>query len=192
MKQQLTLISLVLLAALMVACGGQKKTDQIIVAKYEKPAPQGPIRSEDYTEQKNIQWLGKTYQLEIQRVASDSLPMVSDETGQQYVDNRIMLKISRSDGSVFMTKAFTKHSFDSFLDEDYRKTGILEGFVFDRVEGNELRFAASVSHPQTDEYIPLVVAITRMGDIAIVRDTQMDTNGGESMEEEEDSGDDGV
>jgi hypothetical protein len=114
--------------------------------------------------------LGKQYQIEVSRTASDSLAMVKDELGQQFVDNRIVLKVIRADGSVFCTKTFTKAAFDSSLDDDYRKTGILEGFVFDKVEGNQLFFAASVSHPQTDEYIPIVVTLSNFGEVSISRD----------------------
>ena len=40
--------------------------------------------------------------------------------------------------------------------------------------------------PQTDEYIPLEVKIDNFGNLAIKRDTEMDTNGGSEKEEEED------
>ena len=92
--------------------------------------------------------------------------------------------ITRSDGSKVFSKVFTKKDFDKQLDDDYRKTGILEGLVFDRVEDGKVRYAASVSHPQTDEYIPLVVMIDRMGHMTIDRDTQMDVSGQTEEEEE--------
>lgn len=120
---------------------------------------------------------------EIHRVADDSLAMVEDENGQKFVDNRITLTIKRSDGTVFFKKVFTKSNFNSYLDNDYRKTGILEGLVFDKVEGSAVKFAASVSHPQTDEYIPLVVTISKSGGVSISLDNQLDT----SAEEDEDS-----
>ena len=64
--------------------------------------------------------------------------MVSDETGQKFVDNVIALVVSREDGSVFYRHQFTKKDFNSYLDDDYRKTGILEGLVYDKVEGDWL------------------------------------------------------
>ena len=100
--------------------------------------------------------------------------MVKDELGQQFVDNRIVLKVIRADGSIFCTKTFTKSAFNACLDVDYRKTGILEGFVFDRAEGNQLFFAASVSHPQTDEYIPLVVTLSNFAEVGISRDNTIE------------------
>ena len=80
-------------------------------------------------------------------------------------------------GSVFFSQTFTKASFNDYLDDDYRATGILEGLVFDRVDGHQLIFAGSVSHPQTDEYIPLVVTLSNFGDVTISLDTQRDTSG---------------
>ena len=47
--------------------------------------------------------------------------------------------------------------------------------VFDKAEGDYLFFGASVGHPQSDEYIPLVFRLSRMGELTIKRDTQMDS-----------------
>ena len=122
------------------------------------------------------------YQVIINRQADDSLRMVQDETGQKFVDNRITLRIIRADGSVFFSRSFTKSSFDAYLDGDYREGGILEGFVFDKVDGARLVFASSVCLPQTDEYIPLVVTVSSQGEVAIRRDSQLDTNGDDDEE----------
>jgi hypothetical protein len=168
----------VLLSVLTVAgCGQKKKTDDIIVPTVEVQKPQAPIRMQPYDQTKDVVWLGKNYQVAIQRMADDSLQMVTDEPGQQFVDNRISLRILRSDGSVFFRRAFTKADFDAQLDDDYRETGILEGIVFDRVDGKQLVFAGSVSHPQTDEYIPLVITVSNFGETTLKRDDQMDTSG---------------
>ena len=91
----------------------------------------------------------------------------------------------RADGSVFFKKVFTKATFDAQLDDDYRQTGILEGLVFDKVDGNNLVFAGSVSHPQTDEYIPLVVTVSNFGNVTIKRDDQMDTNSTQEQQPQE-------
>ena len=78
------------------------------------------------------------------------------------------------------TRVFTKSTFEAQLDDDYRQTGILEGIVFDQIDGNNLVFAGSVSHPQTDEYIPLVITVSNFGDVTLKRDDQMDTSGNET------------
>lgn len=186
MKQmkQIRPIIILLTALVVVSCAKKKQTDDIIVTKTETPKPQGPIRMQSYNQTKDILWLNKNYQIDIKRVADDSLRMVKDETGQQFVDNRITLRIIRADGSVFFSRTFTKAAFDAQLDNDYRQTGILEGIVFDQVDGNHLVFAGSVSHPQTDEYIPLVITVSNFGDVSIKRDDQMDTSAVEKEEEE--------
>ena len=71
-----------------------------------------------------------------------------------------------------------------YLDNDFNKTGVFEGLVFDKTDGDWLVFAASVGHPQSDEYIPLIIRLSRMGVLTIARDTQMDTNAVETDEDE--------
>ena len=168
------IIALIAVPLLLTSCGKKKQHDDIIVQETEAPKPQAPIRMQDYRQTTDVQWLGKQYQVEVSRTACDSLAMVKDESGQQFVDNRIVLKVIRQDGSVFCTKTFTKAAFTGCLDDDYRKTGILEGFVIDKAEGNQLFFAASVSHPQTDEYIPLVVTISNFSEVAISKDNSLE------------------
>ena len=167
----------------LTACGGKQKSNDIITKTVEMPKPQGPVSLQPYNDSRDVSWIGKKYHVEINRHASDSLPMVKDETGQQFVDNYITLEVSRQDGSKFYSRKFTKKDFEKYLDDDYRETGILEGFVFDKTDGDWLEFAASVCHPQTDEYIPLIVRLSRMGELAIKRDSQMDTSAEESTEE---------
>ena len=171
------MITVALGTAMFTGCKQKKQMGDIIVRKTEKPKPQAPIRMQDYNQVKDVEWLDRSYQVDIRRMADDSLKMVKDETGQKFVDNRIQLKVIRQDGSVFFSRTFTKADFNDYLDDDYRATGILEGLVFDRVDGYQLIFAGSVSHPQTDEYIPLVITLSNFGDVTISRDTEMDTSG---------------
>ena len=169
-----SVLALTFVGLITTSCGKKKQHDDIIVQETEAPQPQAPIRMQDYKDVKDVQWLGKQYQVEVTRTACDSLAMVKDESGQQFVDNRIVLKVIRQDGSVFCTKTFTKSAFSACLNDDYRKTGILEGFVFDKAEGNQLFFAASVCHPQTDEYIPMVVTLSNFAEVGISKDQQME------------------
>ena len=166
--KKIQLLAVLLMAVLAISCSKKKESKDIIVPTAEVVKPKAPISMQPYNQQQEV--------VIINRVADDSLQMVQDETGQKFVDNRITLRVIRADGSVFFKKVFTKGNFDAQLDDDYRKTGILEGLVFAKVDGNNLVFAGSVSHPQTDEYIPLVVTVSNFGNISIKRDDQMDTN----------------
>ena len=187
MNSKLTLTLLTALT-LLAGCKEKKQPQDIIAPKVESPKPSAPIRMQSYSDTRTIQWLDREYKIEVNRTPSDSLPKVKDETGQQFVDNRISVVIRRADGSVAISKTFTKASFEAYIDAHYRKAGILEGLVFDEVDGQQLEFAASVSLPQTDEYIPLAVKIDNFGNVKIERDSQMDTNGtGEPDESDDDT-----
>ena len=175
MKRIIPFIVIALLVGGVMSCSKKKKQDVIIAPKYEKPEPQGPIRTDNYKDSKPFKWQDRDYVCTIERIADDSLPMVKDETGQLFVDNRVKVVISRADGSVFFERVFTKATFNAYINDDFRKTGILEGFVFDKVEPNEVRFACSVSRPQSDEYIPLILAVTCQGNIDITKDLRVDT-----------------
>ena len=183
--KKIQLLAALLMAVIAISCGKKKESKDIIVPTVEVVKPKAPISMQPYNQQQEVKWLDKSYQVFIDRVADDSLRMVQDETGQKFVDNRITLRVIRADGSVFFKKVFTKSSFDAQLDDDYRQTGILEGLVFDKVDGNNLIFAGSVCHPQTDEYIPLVVTVSNFGNVTIKRDDQMDTNSTQEQQAQE-------
>ena len=174
MKQILTIVILAIVLVL-TACGEKKKSENIIAPRVEKVKPKAPIQMPEYSDEHPVGWIGKTYRVAISRRPADSLSMVKDETGQQFVDNIFTLTVKRKDGSVFFNRTFTKQSISNYLDDDYRRTGIFEGMVFDKADGDWLVFGASVGHPQTDEYIPLVIRLSRMGNLVIKRDVQMDT-----------------
>ena len=176
MKRVTIALSVVVAALVFGSCGNKKKSEDIITQRVVKAAPQGPIRMPENTDQRDVNWIGKTYRVTIHRLPADTLSLVKDDTGQQYVDNIFTLTVSRQDGSVFFTRKFVKTDFARLVGDDFRRTGILEGFVFDKSNGDWLEFGASVGRPQTDEYIPLVVRLSRMGDLDMKVDTQLDTN----------------
>ena len=186
MKKIQLFVALLMVALMISSCGKKKESKDIIVPTVEEVKPKDPISMQPYNQQQQVEWLDKHYQVFIDRVADDSLRMVEDETGQKFIDNRINLRVVRADGSVFFKQEFTKSSFDAQLDDDYRQTGILEGLVFDKVDGNNLVFAGSVSHPQTDEYIPLVVTVSNFGKVTIKRDDLMDTYSTQAPQPQED------
>jgi len=185
-KKVLSTFNVILLALLLVStgCKEKKQSEDIIAHKQEVKKPSAPISMQSYADSAQVQWVGRSYTIKIRRTADDSLQMVKDETGQKFVDNRIQLRIIRSDGSVFFTKSFTKSNFTAYIDDKYQKEGILEGFVFDKVDDNKLVFAASVCLPQTDEYIPLVVSVDNFGNVSTKLDDSLDTSGDNSEEEE--------
>ena len=61
---------------------------------------------------------GKKYNLFIERAPSDSLPSVKSDLGI-FADNRIVVRISRENGSRVFAKTFTKQSFSGFVSADH-------------------------------------------------------------------------
>lgn len=160
----------------VVACKEKPRTTDIIV---KKPAPKpkkGVQKMDEYRQARDVQWLGGTYKVVAERKPDTSLPQAVDEQGNRYYDNRITLTISRPDGTAFFSRTFSKTDFAKYVDGD-NADGALLGIVFDRADGGSLIFAASVGSPDkmSDEYVPLVLTISRGGTVNIAKDTQLDT-----------------
>lgn len=161
----------------LASCKDKPQTTDIIVKKpAAKAARRGVQKMGDYQQARSIQWLGGEYGILVERKADTSLPQATDEQGNRYYDNRITLTIRRPDGTVFFQRTFSKADFAGYAG-DAVADGALLGIVFDRTAGGSLRFAASVGSPDkmSDEYVPMVLTITRGGSVSIERDTQLDT-----------------
>jgi len=174
-------------ATILTACQEKKQSTVIIAPKPEAPKPSGPVVMQDMNAQNDVEWIGKTYKVVVSRKVDRELPMVEVEPGKKAYDNRINLRILRPDGTEFFNRDFTKSAFAGCLDETTKDSGVLLGIVLDRAEGDDLIFAASVGSPDvlSDEFIPMVLTVTRMGEVSIKRDTTMDTSNGQEQEEED-------
>ena len=184
-----------LIAALLsVAVGGckeRKQTTDIITTKPKVEAPKPVQEIGDYDQDVTVDWGGSNYTVRMQRLADRSLPIVDDGLGNRYFDNQITVRVTRNDGSEFFARTFKKSDFSTYIDGSFDKNCALLGIVFDKVEDGVLRFAASVGSPDkaSDEYIPLVLKISRSGSVSISKDTQFDTgNLGEIAEYDDEDG----
>ena len=87
------------------------------------------------------------------RRPDESLPIVKNEQGEKFVDNRITLRITCG-GKQVVDKVFTKDNFASLVDAKFMKYSILEGLVYDKTTPQGIIYAASVCYPQSDLYVP--------------------------------------
>ena len=186
-KMKRYLFILMAAAAMLTACQEKKESTVIIAPKPEPVKPSGPILMQDMKAENSVEWIGKTYKVIVNRKVDRELPMVEVEPGKKAYDNRISLTIVRPDGTEFFNKEYTKAAFMNCLDENTKKNGVLLGIVLDRADGDNLIFAASVGSPDvlSDEFIPMVLTVTRMGDVSIKRDTTMDTSNDQEQQEED-------
>ncbi|WP_337385450.1 DUF4738 domain-containing protein [Prevotella sp.] len=171
--------------ALWASCSSKPQSNDIIARKPVKAAPKPTQTMGDYSQNRTISWLGSAYTLCVERKADHELQLAKDETGTKYYDNRIKLVIKRSDDSEFFNRTFTKADFADYVGNDY-KDGALLGIVFDRTDSDNLYFAASVGSPDkmSDNYVPLVLTISRLGAVKIKQDTKLDTTSDEEADEE--------
>jgi len=169
---------------LLGSCGNKQKEDNSnkILYSMEEKSSDGLQRMQSSRVEQDIVWNGKNYQIVISRVADDSLPKIKDEAGDLFVDNTITLSIKRNNGEHFFDKTFTKQSFASLLDEKFVSRAMLEGMVFDKAIDQGLIFAASVSYPQTDLFVPVIITISSDGTMALRREVSLGENEADDVE----------
>ncbi len=163
----------------VVSCKKEKKTDNIITKiKPKTVSSRGPQQLSNFEDKKQVEWLGSSYTISIKRHADKDLPMVTDSDGKKYYDNKVEVVIMRADGTEFFKRTFQKNDFKAFTDNKYGREGAFIGFMFDKVEGEYLKFGASVGSPDpnSDEFIPIDVTINKMGTVKITSSIQLDTD----------------
>ena len=180
MNVRTILLAGLVMASVLTACKDKKNTDSnIITTDYQAPQLVPPIPMAADTQVTDVEWVGNnTYQVAVIRTPADSLPTVSDQLGQEYIDNVVRITVNRPDGTTFFARTFGKASFNNWLDADYRQSAILESVTFYGSDQQKLLFTASVNHPcaTDDEAINLLVTVDKGGgvDIAPFDDDQRD------------------
>lgn len=164
MKTSFTLIVLCML--LLVSCGGNKRTDDIIVERdqVEEHHP-GVIGMASNTQSDSVDWVSDSkYTYVITRAKDTSLPKVKNHD-QDYYDNTIALVIKRGDGSVYFEKKFNKKNFESVVPKSFYESGVLLGMNFYKAEGNYLKFVASIGSPDenNEEFYLILLTIDNLG-----------------------------
>lgn len=160
------MIALVVCAA--ISCKEKKQDDIIIIKKPIEAKQTKPKIMASSVDVKHVDWVGSKYTVKISQKPDTSLPLATDGSNKYY-DNRITVEILRSDGTPFFKRTFSKADFKPYVAEGFYKGGALQGIVFDRVDGQSLRLAASVGNPDksSDEYVPLNIAINNFGAVSI-------------------------
>ena len=110
-------------ATCLSSCNEKKKSQVIIAPKPSAPKPKKTQELSSYEQTRDIEWLGKSYQVVMKRVADHELPVVECEDHSKYYDNKITIKVLREDSTEFFNRAFLKSDFTEYLDEHTKKTG---------------------------------------------------------------------
>lgn len=148
----------------------EKKEDNVIITSIPKEVVRNDTTlMDELATTKQVTWRGSEYTVEVIRHADKSLALAEDEGGHLYYDNHVTLAITRHDGTEFLRKKFVKADFKDKVSEEFYENKALVGFVFDKVDGSNLRFAASIGSPDkfSDDFIPFDVLVSPSGDISI-------------------------
>ena len=164
------------LAVAVSACGGKKGIEnQTLLARIDSIDAHGLQRMQTSKSETNFKFKGKEYHSFVSRTPDESLPHVTNEMGDTYVDNKIVLRLTRGNETV-LNKTFTKNDFSSVVDAKFLSKSILEGLVYDKTTSQGIVYAASVCYPQTDLYMPLSITITADGKMSIRKVDMLDEN----------------
>lgn len=159
----------------IVSCKDKPQSNIIIAHRPMVVQQQKPQVIGDAIRASNINWVGSRYTVKVRVKCDTSLPLATDGA-VKYYDNRVNISILRADGSSFFNRTFTKSDLGPYVDDTYYEDGALIGIVFDKVDGESLKFAVSVGNPDktTDEFVPLELTISHLGDVAIEKATNED------------------
>ena len=139
------------LAVAVSACGGKKGSSDntSTLAMIDSVDAHGLQRMQTSKSETDFKFKGKDYHSLVSRTPDENLPHVTNELGDTYVDNKIVLHLTRVVDANFLSKS------------------ILEGIVYDKTTPQGIVYAASVCYPQTDLYMPLSITITADGKMSI-------------------------
>lgn len=169
----LTALSLLLLPGCSSRQASGGDGEDITMARTDSAVVSGPQRMQASEAVETFMFKGKEYRSVVVRKPDESLPVVKDEQGNAYVDNRVSLRLT-SGGKTVADREFTKESFAHLVDASFLKHAILEGFVFDETTSRGIVYAASISYPQTDLYVPLRITVAADGKVTMERQEFME------------------
>ena len=149
----------------VTACGGNKKAEEKSLLIMQDSVDASGLQPKQETKAE----VDKKYHCFISRSPDEDLPLVKDDRGNQFVDNKIQLRLTRGNEQIF-NMTFTKRNFASIVGEDFLAKSILEGMVYNKTTPQGIVYAASVCYPQTDLYVPISITITADGKMTMARE----------------------
>lgn len=137
--KKLIYLLLLPLALAVAACGGKNGSSnkESVLARQDSVDAHGLQRMQSSKAETDIKFKGRDYHSLVSRTPDESLPHVSNDMGDTYVDNKIVLRITRGSENV-LNKTFTKNDFSSVVDAKFLSKSILEESYMTRLHRREL------------------------------------------------------
>ena len=101
-------VAALVLAIAVVSCKQDKRTGDIITKKPVAEVHKTIQKTGDYSQTRHVNWLGNDYSIIVQRTAETNSTVVDEGSGNQYYNNKIVVRILRKDGTEFFKREFTK------------------------------------------------------------------------------------
>lgn len=169
----------------LAACGGAKGDagDGMQDSAQTVASPDAPYAEEEKADTFQARLAGRIFKIFITRKADKSLPVVTDDMGKQYYDNRVDIAITR-DGGDFFKNSYTKESFSEQLAEGEDQGTVLLGMAFDQIksDGHAIYLGAQVGQVGIEEGPAFSIEIPLDGSGQhIVRDKNQDNTGDDGL-----------
>lgn len=174
-------------AIFFAACSSQSKTEKESTPTLMKDsvvATDRVQRMQPSEVEETISYKGKTYTSTIVRLPDETLPLVKNEEGTRFADNRVFFRL-KCGGKTIVDEAYTKESFSSLVNAQLLRSALLEGIVFDKTTDEGLLFAASVGYPDSDLYQPIRLVVTPAGKVSMLKEEIMEELPNQEIAEEE-------
>ncbi len=174
MKKLIYLMSLSSLLLVSIGCKDKKERRGLArLTQIDSTDSRGVQRMQPSRSDTSFVFKGRKHHSHVERMPDESLPTVTNTTGDTYADNQILLRLT-CEGATWLEKRFTKADFASVVEPEFLQRSILEGLVFDRITPQGIRYAASVCYPRTDLYIPLTLIVSPDGRISLDRVNELE------------------
>lgn len=184
MKHTSIAICLVAASLSLAACGGKSENKTETTADTTQTvADDTPYADASQTMKNEFSAGNHRYEITIHREADKQQPVVTDELGKKFYDNRVDVTIT-CDGQDFFKKMYTKDAFDGFLTEADKHGSVLLGMAFDSEKTQKdkriIYLGAQVGQVGIEEGPAFSIEIPLDGSASsIVRDTAQDNTGGD-------------
>lgn len=178
MKTLVYIVTCVVMLSVISCTSRNKGGDDVQVLMKDSTVISAPQRMQVSDTKVTITYKGREYCSSVVRRPDESLPVVTNEQGERFIDNSIALRITCG-GKQIVDKVFTKESFVSLVDARFLKYAILEGLVYDKTTPQGIIYAASICYPQSDLYVPLRLTVSADGKISMAKEELLEEVYGE-------------
>lgn len=172
--------AIAVLAILLMACKGEKQpTVEPRVIEDVNPVT-GVVSLRDYSYSDTITIAGRTYNYTCALEHVDTMPVLVNTQGTEYLESRVHIAIRQGDSKIF-DKTFYKNTFRDIVPTEFLKTSTMVGVNYDITKYGEdhaaLYFIVTVGDPDetSDMVFPLELKVMPDGSFSFTKAENLET-----------------